>query len=143
MLVSGRHAGIYEPRTAHEWARIANVALEELGDDRRYVPLKVIDWEEPLFLLATPAQAKMVTRVKLADDHADRDLPKKVELSSWLGELAASLARKLPASVRTKACAAGIELDLAADAIDDLVALLYRAHYDSIILGSRLAVERS
>lgn len=143
-IIRGEHEGIYRPRTHHEYAALLDVALAASGDERRLVPLKVIDWEEPLFLLAGAAQRRVLREVGLEDLHAEMALPSAISLREHLLRLAEQLASKLPEgcpSPRVEEPALVVDLDKQQAA--ELVEALYVARYRRASMEARYARERA
>jgi hypothetical protein len=127
-LLVGPKAGLYAPRTYHEWAALISAALAAAGDPRAYVALKVLDWEEPVFVLADRAQERVLASTKVEEVYAERGLPPKVQIDKRLTEVARRLSSQLPPNIGVARVAGDeIEVELAANGAAALVEALYRA----------------
>jgi hypothetical protein len=126
----------FKPRTHHQWAGVLDRALAEIGDQRRFIAIKVIDWEEPLFVLATPAQATLLREVDLEDPNVDDADPETVASDAALGEIADSLARKLPSAITPRVAGSAIELVAKPAEVGALVDALYTAHFADLRLSA-------
>ena len=124
----------FTPKTHHQWAAVLDQALEEIGDKRRFIALKIIDWEEPLFLLATPAQAKVVRAVDLEDPYVEDADPETIDTDAALGDIVEILSRKLPRAVTPGASDGAIELVTKVADAGVLVDALYNAHFADLRL---------
>lgn len=94
-VLTGRRP-IYGPRTHQQWAAVLNEALRSGGDPRAFVPLRTIDIEEQLFVLATPEQARALEEVDLADSWAGMELPGEVSLQKRAEQLVRQITASLP-----------------------------------------------
>ena len=140
----GSHEGIYRPSTHHEYAELVNIALATINDERRLVPLRVTDWEEPLFLLASAKQQRVVREADIEDPHAEMALPTPIAMREHLLDLAEQLATKLPkgcASPRVDGSA--IVVPLTNEQATALVEALYVARYREASLEARSAKQLS
>ncbi len=145
-LSSGLHAGLFEPTDPFDWARLVDVALGELGDARRVVPLASLDEDDVMFVIATGEQTRVLTETRLANTQFEpkfRHWPlPRVELEALLRTTADALAARLPAAVASVR-AGGVELDLSPDAARDLSDTLYIARYRATTQAARAARSRA
>lgn len=141
-LTEGPDAGIYEPerpvalgKSPYEaMLALVNAALEQAGDPRRYLALRLPDPKDALFLLATPEQARVVNELDLTDEVIDpSEIPLPVELDDVLDQVAENLGRRLPAGVPPpEVTETEIELRLSQDGIAALLEALYASQYHRI-----------
>jgi len=141
-ITSGEHEGIYCPRTHHEHAELVNVALSTIGDERRLVALKVRDWEEPLFLLASAEQRRVAREAGIEDPWADKTLPAPIPMRQHLAQLAQQLASKLPKGCPSpRVDESAIAVELTKRHATELVELLYVERYRTASREARFARE--
>lgn len=119
----------YKPRTHNEWVAVFHEALRIVGDLRRFASIDVEDPEEPLYVLVTAEQHRMLREHEaLAYDDSEIALPSSVTPIQRAKDLASTLAYK---GVAAKAVGGEIILDLDMDALRALVARLRAdVHHD-------------
>jgi len=137
-ITKGSASGLYEPRTHHEWAALVNAGLAALEDRRRLIAIRGIDWEEPMFVLVTPAQAKAIAAAKIEDTYNPLELPRPTRVDARLGELATLSRRKLGTTVTVSATGAEIVLELAPDQVGVFVDKLYETRFRDQLVRHRV-----
>lgn len=119
----------YKPKTHHHWVATYNAALEAIGDERRFVSYDTADWEEPVYVLVTPAQERALDAAELlAYDTNEIALPRAVDSEERLEQIAETLRGK---GVTADHDGDRIVLDLDLAAAQRLIARLRAAaHHD-------------
>jgi hypothetical protein len=149
-LMTGPDAGYYEPerpvdRTSgkHPYEAslaLVNAGLTEGGDERCYVALNVPDPTEPLFLLATPAQHRLLRELDLVDIILDGpELPEPMELDDVLEHSRKQLAPRLPPGIPSPVVTDdAMELGMSRDQVVALIEALYASHYHVLCVKADL-----
>lgn len=114
--VPGRPARVFVARTYGSWVRLCDIALEAVGDGRRMTGLVEPndDVDEMVYVLATPAQRRVLEEVGWADDLPPYEEPEELSADGRATEVAASLTQQLERrGITVEARATGTEVTLA------------------------------
>jgi hypothetical protein len=96
-ILSGSASGLYQPKHSFEWGGVIDAALAATGDPRRLVALKskTRGEENPLFVLASPAQATVLEETGIRNAFANK-MPPKLDERARVFDIAQRLAGKFP-----------------------------------------------
>ncbi|MEO7112749.1 MAG: hypothetical protein ABI183_20045 [Polyangiaceae bacterium] len=96
-ILSGPASGLYLPKHSFEWGGVIDAALAATGDQRRLVAIKskTRSDENPLFVLANPAQAAVIEETGIKNGFAN-EMPPKLDERARVVEIAQRLALKFP-----------------------------------------------
>jgi hypothetical protein len=142
ILRTGAGADVYAPRSHHAWATLLDLGLAEIGDDRRFVAIQGADWEEPLFVLATPAQHQAIVAAGIIAEIDDGFLDPPISLAQQLRTLETDIAKRLPEGIAVRATAEAVELDLDASQVAGLIERLHAVCHHLLASRAFFTMER-